>query len=155
MNGNAGSGLMAGKRGLIMGLANDKSLAWGIAKKLAEHGAELAFSYQGDALAKRVIPLAAQRPQFDPVQDFDTIARVAVVGLSLVAHPGVPVRDLKSLIDLVHDEEGPLPLNEQSCPKARGEWNGDTSHKGEPSRRAKQGGSPEGTRSDVPLHVAA
>ena len=54
------NGLMAGKRGLIMGLANDKSLAWGIAKKLAEHGAELAFSYQGEALAKRVIPLAAQ-----------------------------------------------------------------------------------------------
>jgi enoyl-[acyl-carrier protein] reductase I len=51
---------MAGKRGLIMGLANDKSLAWGIAKKLAEQGAELAFSYQGEALAKRVIPLAAQ-----------------------------------------------------------------------------------------------
>ncbi|HEU4820328.1 MAG TPA: enoyl-ACP reductase FabI [Qipengyuania sp.] len=54
------SGLMAGKRGLIMGLANDKSLAWGIAKKLAEHGAELAFSYQGDALRKRVEPLAAE-----------------------------------------------------------------------------------------------
>ena len=54
------NGLMAGKRGLIMGLANDKSLAWGIAKKLAEHGAELAFSYQGDALAKRVKPLAAE-----------------------------------------------------------------------------------------------
>jgi len=53
-------GLMAGKRGLIMGLANDKSLAWGIAKKLAEHGADLAFSYQGEALAKRVIPLAAE-----------------------------------------------------------------------------------------------
>ncbi|MCK0129818.1 enoyl-ACP reductase FabI [Erythrobacter sp. F6033] len=52
--------LMAGKRGLIMGLANDKSLAWGIAKQLAEHGAELAFSYQGDALAKRVKPLAEQ-----------------------------------------------------------------------------------------------
>ena len=54
------NGLMAGKRGLIMGLANDKSLAWGIAKKLAEQGAELAFSYQGEALAKRVIPLAAE-----------------------------------------------------------------------------------------------
>jgi len=54
------AGLMAGKRGLIMGLANDKSLAWGIAKKLAEHGAELAFSYQGDALRKRVEPLAAE-----------------------------------------------------------------------------------------------
>ena len=53
-------GLMQGKRGLIMGLANDKSLAWGIARQLAEHGAELAFSYQGDALAKRVKPLAEQ-----------------------------------------------------------------------------------------------
>ncbi|WP_050601440.1 enoyl-ACP reductase FabI [Qipengyuania citrea] len=52
------SGLMAGKRGLIMGLANDKSLAWGIARQLAEHGAELAFSYQGEALKKRVGPLA-------------------------------------------------------------------------------------------------
>ncbi|MDZ7894335.1 MAG: enoyl-ACP reductase FabI [Sphingobium sp.] len=51
-------GLMAGKRGLIMGLANDKSLAWGIAKQLSEQGAELAFSYQGEALAKRVRPLA-------------------------------------------------------------------------------------------------
>ncbi|WP_379552905.1 enoyl-ACP reductase FabI [Erythrobacter sp. W53] len=54
------SGLMAGKRGLIMGLANDKSLAWGIAKKLAAEGAELAFSYQGDALKKRVEPLAGE-----------------------------------------------------------------------------------------------
>ncbi|MDV7269515.1 enoyl-ACP reductase FabI [Thioclava sp. A2] len=52
--------LMAGKRGLIMGLANDKSIAWGIAKTLADAGAELAFSYQGDALKKRVEPLAAQ-----------------------------------------------------------------------------------------------
>lgn len=54
------TGLMTGKRGLIMGLANDKSLAWGIAKALSEQGAELAFSYQGDALAKRVRPLAEQ-----------------------------------------------------------------------------------------------
>ena len=53
------TGLMQGKRGLIMGLANDKSLAWGIAQKLAEQGAELAFSYQGEALEKRVRPLAA------------------------------------------------------------------------------------------------
>ena len=52
------TGLMQGKRGLIMGLANDKSLAWGIAQKLSEQGAELAFSYQGEALAKRVRPLA-------------------------------------------------------------------------------------------------
>jgi len=54
------TGLMEGKRGLIMGLANDKSLAWGIAKKLAEHGAQLAFTYQGEALEKRVRPLAEQ-----------------------------------------------------------------------------------------------
>ncbi len=52
--------LMAGKRGLIMGLANDKSIAWGIARALSNAGAELAFSYQGDALKKRVDPLAAQ-----------------------------------------------------------------------------------------------
>ena len=54
------NGLMTGKRGLIMGLANDKSLAWGIAQQLHAQGAELAFSYQGDALAKRVRPLAEQ-----------------------------------------------------------------------------------------------
>ncbi len=54
------TGLMKGKRGLIMGLANDRSLAWGIAKQLADHGAELAFSYQGEALQKRVAPLAEQ-----------------------------------------------------------------------------------------------
>jgi enoyl-[acyl-carrier protein] reductase I len=52
------TGLMQGKRGLIMGLANDRSLAWGIAQKLAEHGAEIAFSYQGEALERRVRPLA-------------------------------------------------------------------------------------------------
>ncbi len=54
------TGLMAGKRGLIMGLANDKSLAWGIAQKLGEAGAELAFSYQGEVMEKRVRPLAEQ-----------------------------------------------------------------------------------------------
>ncbi|QEU10461.1 enoyl-ACP reductase FabI [Paracoccus yeei] len=53
-------GLMKGRRGLIMGLANDKSIAWGIAKALADQGAELAFSYQGEALKRRVAPPAAQ-----------------------------------------------------------------------------------------------
>ncbi len=52
-------GLMHGKRGLIMGVANDHSIAWGIARTLAAHGAQLAFTYQGDALGKRVKPLAA------------------------------------------------------------------------------------------------
>jgi enoyl-[acyl-carrier protein] reductase I len=50
--------LMEGKRGLIMGLANDRSLAWGIAKQLGDQGAEMAFSYQGEALERRVRPLA-------------------------------------------------------------------------------------------------
>ncbi|ODT21966.1 MAG: enoyl-[acyl-carrier-protein] reductase [Alphaproteobacteria bacterium 64-6] len=54
------TGLMAGKRGLIMGLANSRSIAWGISKACAAEGAELAFTYQGDALKKRVEPLAAE-----------------------------------------------------------------------------------------------
>ena len=53
------SGIMTGKRGLIMGLANDRSLAWGIAQQLHAHGAELAFTFQGEAIEKRVRPLAA------------------------------------------------------------------------------------------------
>jgi enoyl-[acyl-carrier protein] reductase I len=54
------TGLMAGKRGLIMGVANDHSIAWGIAKALHQHGARLAFTYQGEALGRRVGPLAAK-----------------------------------------------------------------------------------------------
>jgi enoyl-[acyl-carrier protein] reductase I len=54
------TGLMQGKRGLIMGVANDHSIAWGIAKTLAAQGAELAFTYQGDSLKKRVEPLATE-----------------------------------------------------------------------------------------------
>ena len=53
------SGIMTGKRGLIMGLANDRSLAWGIAQQLHQQGAELAFTFQGEAIEKRVRPLAA------------------------------------------------------------------------------------------------
>ncbi len=52
------TGLMAGKKGLIMGVANDRSIAWGIARAAADAGAELAFTYQGDALKRRVVPLA-------------------------------------------------------------------------------------------------
>ncbi len=55
----ADSKLMQGKRGLVMGVANDHSIAWGIARVLASHGAEIAFSYQGDAQARRLKPLAA------------------------------------------------------------------------------------------------
>jgi enoyl-[acyl-carrier protein] reductase I len=54
------AGLMRGKRGLIMGVANNRSIAWGIAKAARAHGAELAFTYQGDALKKRVEPLAQE-----------------------------------------------------------------------------------------------
>src|SRR5690606_22519100 len=54
------NGLMAGKRGLVMGVANNRSIAWGIARALAGAGAELAFTYQGDALKRRVEPLAAE-----------------------------------------------------------------------------------------------
>jgi enoyl-[acyl-carrier protein] reductase I len=58
--GATGNGLMRGKRGLIMGLANNRSIAWGIAKACHAAGAELAFTYQGDALKKRVEPLAQE-----------------------------------------------------------------------------------------------
>jgi enoyl-[acyl-carrier protein] reductase I len=57
---NQSHGLMAGKRGLVMGVANDRSIAWGIAKAVAAQGAQLAFTYQGEALGKRVRPLAEQ-----------------------------------------------------------------------------------------------
>lgn len=53
----ANTGILAGKRGLIMGVANDRSIAWGIAQSVAAQGAELAFTYQGDAFKKRVLPL--------------------------------------------------------------------------------------------------
>lgn len=56
----AGNGLMAGKRGLIMGVANNRSIAWGIAKACADQGAEIALTYQGDAFRKRVEPLAEE-----------------------------------------------------------------------------------------------
>jgi enoyl-[acyl-carrier protein] reductase I len=62
--------LLAGKRGLIMGVANERSLAWGIARAAAKQGAELAFSYQGDALLKRVTPLA-QSVQSDFIEPCD------------------------------------------------------------------------------------
>ncbi|WP_411197163.1 SDR family oxidoreductase, partial [Rhizobium sp.] len=54
------SGLMAGKRGVIMGVANNRSIAWGIAKAIHAQGGEVALTYQGDALKKRVEPLAAE-----------------------------------------------------------------------------------------------
>ncbi len=59
VNGRSPASLMAGKRGLVMGVANDHSIAWGIAKAVAAQGAQIAFTYQGEALGRRVKPLAA------------------------------------------------------------------------------------------------
>ena len=71
--------LMAGKRGLVMGVANDRSIAWGIAKTLADNGAELAFTYQGDAFGRRAVPLAESAGSkvivSCDVQDLDDIDR--------------------------------------------------------------------------------
>jgi enoyl-[acyl-carrier protein] reductase I len=88
--------LMKGRRGLIMGVANDHSIAWGIARTLAAHGAELAFTYQGEALGKRVRPLAESlgKPIVIPcdVEDLATVdatfARLAETwgGLDFIVH---------------------------------------------------------------------
>jgi len=89
-------GLMAGRRGLIMGLANDKSIAWGIARACSEAGAEIALSYMGDAFRKRVVPLAQElgvRHLFDcdvsdPASLDAAFAGIAEVwgGLDFVVH---------------------------------------------------------------------
>ena len=71
---------MQGKRGLIMGLANDRSLAWGIARALSGEGAELAFSYQGESLEKRVRPLAAELGSFVGYGPRDAPGERAIVG---------------------------------------------------------------------------
>jgi len=71
------AGLMTGKRGLIMGVANERSLAWGIAKLAHTHGAELAFTFQGDALGKRVKPLA-ESVGSDFVMDCDVTNEASV-----------------------------------------------------------------------------
>lgn len=72
--------LMAGKRGLILGVANERSIAWGIARMLAEHGAELAFTYQGEALEKRVRPLAASIGS-ELVMDCDVASEASIDGV--------------------------------------------------------------------------
>lgn len=85
------SGLMNGKRGLIMGVANNHSIAWGIAKMLADQGADLAFTYQGEALGKRVKPLAES------------------AGSSLVMPCDVSdIDSVKSVFDTLRDEWGSL-----------------------------------------------
>ena len=82
-------GLMTGKRGLIMGVANDHSLAWGIAQELAKHGAELGFTYQGDAFGKRLEPLAKSvGSDFLLPCDVEDIASVDAVFEAVAKHWG-------------------------------------------------------------------
>src|ERR1700704_2235145 len=73
-------GLMAGKQGLVMGVANERSIAWGIARELHTHGARLAFTYQGDALGKRVRPLAESLDS-DFVVDADVTSEPSLAAL--------------------------------------------------------------------------
>ena len=85
----AGGGLMAGKRGLVMGVANDHSIACGVARTLRRHGAELAFSYQGEALGKRVRPLAASLGSTRVLPcDVEDLASVDALFASLAADWG-------------------------------------------------------------------
>ena len=84
-SGSPKPGILAGKRGLVLGVANNRSIAWGIAKAARSHGADLAFTYQGDALRKRVEPLARD-------------LQAAVVGHCDVTEPAT--------IDAVFDEAG-------------------------------------------------
>jgi enoyl-[acyl-carrier protein] reductase I len=86
-----GNGLMAGKRGLIFGIANNRSIAWGIAKALSDQGAELALTYQGDSLRKRVEPLAAE------------------LGASVVGHCDVTdMATIDAVFDAVREKWGKL-----------------------------------------------
>ena len=73
------AGLMTGKRGLVMGVANDRSIAWGIAREMADQGAELAFSYQGEAFGSRVAPLA-QSVGSDFLLDVDVLDDASLDG---------------------------------------------------------------------------
>ena len=106
-------GLMQGKRGLVMGVANDHSIAWGIAKVLRAHGAELAFTYQGEALGKRVAPLARSLGSDLVVPcDVEDLASVDAVFDALshdrhVREGGVELLDVGALADeaVVHHQE--------------------------------------------------
>ena len=83
------SSLMSGKRGLVMGVANDHSIAWGIAKSLSSEGAELAFTYQGEALGQRVAPLAESLGARHVLPcDVEDIATHPLLPISHVARSG-------------------------------------------------------------------
>ena len=96
------SGLMSGKRGLVMGVANDHSIAWGIAKALAGEGAALAFTYQNDALGKRVAPLAGELGAADrlfrcDVEDLESVdAMFSALATSLRGATPTPAARISS-----------------------------------------------------------
>ena len=103
-------GLMAGKRGLIMGVANQRSIAWGIAKACADAGAELAFTYQGEALERRVRPLAESvNAEIMPCDVTDTASLDTVFEklegewgkLDFVVH-AIAFADKAELLSLIH-----------------------------------------------------
>jgi len=96
---------MKGKRGLIMGLANDRSLAWGIARALGEQGAELAFSYQGEALEKRVRPLAMELGS-------DTLIDCDVSSMDALDHAFAELKKKWETIDFVVHAIGYSDKNE-------------------------------------------
>ena len=75
--------LMAGKRGIVMGVANDRSIAWGIARVLAAHGAEIAFSYQAPQLERRVRPLAESHESYGQLQRVADAKNHAALGRAI------------------------------------------------------------------------
>ena len=78
--------LMAGKRGVVLGVANNRSIAWGITKAVTDQGAEVALTYQGDAIKKRVEPLAQMSAQAGAPCDVTDEARVEAVFTALATH---------------------------------------------------------------------
>ena len=105
---------MKSKKGLIMGVANERSIAWGISQKLAEAGAELAFTYLGDALKKRVIPLAEKlnsKSTFScDVENKEEVTKLGSKqgGLMMIfgLYPGVPLENIKALMDAMEKYSG-------------------------------------------------
>ena len=101
--------LLKGKKGLIMGVANDRSIAWGISKKLAEHGAELAFTYVGDALKKRVVPLAESLGSKFTL-DFLKSMLISCFSFTEVAKEAAPLmKEGGSMITLTYESTKTIP----------------------------------------------
>ena len=99
------TGLMQGKRGLVMGVANDHSIAWGIAKKLREQGADLAFTYQGEAFGRRVKPLAEQVLTPRQRQVCALVAR-GLTNSQVASRTGVTERTVRKHLEDVFERTG-------------------------------------------------